>query len=1632
MDENLKKEQKIWQLYTESENVQKEVFDTATEHKDTFRRDVDSLEATQKESQEISAILGDQTIELDEEVRASLEARQGRDLSHILINSKKLFGDSKEMKAVKVALRELERALTLERDDTTVISQEELETVENKYLEAIGHCNYYLSVKTTHTRSDRNNMVRERLNGLMDEYTRVSRMKAFLAENPESEIGKVKCTYALLLGSKLISIRRDTTAVVAQKPEQAVRRNQDSFRAYAEADDGLDAQDTATQEIIKLLTLTSKPSDYTGTPGDDGTQIAQGIFNLLKSFPEGIHAQYIHTGLFMTNGKRKWKNAEGKETFCDTIIGLFQDKAGAITVKVGGASFELPYSRTAILGRMRDNIVANSNKFDSQFVKDELAWIRTASLDKGSTVEIRNVCLKYIEKNAGVKATEFNNLTTEAIRTMAMQLMDGQIDMLGIKQCIELAEAYTLTIDENGEETLVRGNTTDRMVNGGETMEILKYREKRIEELRGTVLAQIGPNMMVELKKQLLKERMDAIKGATVVKAEKFAKKFGRLGEWVMGKVEDLAMDYIDKKIIEAIGQEAFNELMAAVNREVDKEVEAEIQRRVRAEIKEVRFVRTETAPAPVEEDEANRWKPEEEAVKNLVADMIFSKDTWKADETVEAPGVRLERLLYDNSSVLMSIIKNPNIIGDMIDKLPIPGTQILKEKFNELISSVGGDSSVVKILQEKTSPDLINLVIKSALSMSTVKAALAALEETIDSTIQENIATVQGTINQCVSALFPIQADTPEDETEIPSPYEVGISEEEKKRRIQAGVERLNAKLADSVSGDSGQARFTRLVFQNYFTNVPLMDQRAMLASAIRDMTPASAEIRSMESFENMTNEQKMKVAGKFLGGIFKGAGPLMQKILQGMPIDSIPEELRGAFEDVKSNLLPIPDEIVEAQLMSMVERSRGEVTKIEVTKVLGAASVGQAFLCKMYGPSMPDEGKNVVVKLLRPNVRNRMMREKAIMFSCASQTDAGMKKTYEGQLERIEAELDLTIEAENVERGQIYSRGSKEDHVRAMKLENLVSPTVNSMVIECAPGQTVDKYLKETEAEIKRIMETTGKSEGEVRKARVLISKKIAQMEKRQKYLISLSKKWVEEGLFGEGFYHGDLHAGNIMIDDDGATVIDFGNATQITAFQKEIVTQMMSAAVVGDVELFREGYHKLMDKNEAAEEHFQANKGRLDVELGKIFKLGDVNASAQRIAVALLKAQELGFELPAAIYNFSQCQIRLQQTVDSMNSQIKNMKSILNDKMTIPTAIMQGVVNPVAAVEAQNVVRPEFAVKNYTSMMHSLADSMSQEDFASKIYTMDPQEFDKYFLSEGRYNEKMRPNDIMKDFYTNLIDCFDKDLPATVITSRIAAFTHPAAPFIEGAHAFKYTIGEQNYERLIALIQNPIENKDEILRIAATYKTLPELVQELRAMHESGASPDEIKAKEEMVHKVYIHTMKNDVPQTYDSFEKSGIANCNSKLEMMFNTQGVSEGQLRKQYQFLGNTPENKAVLDDCIAKRSAYFDARKHRTEDMEPKKMEYLDSLKKLEELYTLVSMKNLYDERAKYKTEHPGEGESEELPNIEREAKFGNANPEDFMDVMGDVLGKHTKETLSRLGWFFLIKYHRELSEMGN
>ena len=502
----------------------------------------------------------------------------------------------------------------------------------------------------------------------------------------------------------------------------------------------------------------------------------------------------------------------------------------------------------------------------------------------------------------------------------------------------------------------------------------------------------------------------------------------------------------------------------------------------------------------------------------------------------------------------------------------------------------------------------------------------------------------------------------------------------------------------------------------KSYFGSLSAIDKRSMIASAIRNAKPLKQSY-TKEQFDHLDNKEKMNIYGEYMGGMFKGAGPLFQKLLQGLPVGAIPKGLQKAIDDMKDSLAPIPEKIVKERMSAIIENSKGKVKSIDVLKSLGAASVGQAFLCKMYGPAYP-EGKEVVIKLLRPDVRNRMVRERKIMEEAAKKVDresagipetdtkytGGMYATFQGTYKRIEEELDLTLEAKNVEAGQCYKNCSKNSKyvkkkVKVMQLDKDIDAGPDTMVLEKAEGTTAKRYMSDTREELNRIMDpfyekkpnsdgilenVTAKDDDNLKyviksdfkandfenleDTKKKLDEMIAKTEARQKYLLEISDTWSREAIFKGGFYHGDLHAGNIMLDDNGATIIDFGNATQLTEEQLTHVTRMMIAAGRSDIEPFFEGYHKLLENT--PEKDWNRMKDELKAVFTEVLNIGTEKDSALRISVALMRAQELGFELPPSIANFASCQLRLQNAVDDMNGLLMELKATRAkmDKMVI----------------------------------------------------------------------------------------------------------------------------------------------------------------------------------------------------------------------------------------------------------------------------------------------------------------------------------------------------------------------------
>ena len=506
-------------------------------------------------------------------------------------------------------------------------------------------------------------------------------------------------------------------------------------------------------------------------------------------------------------------------------------------------------------------------------------------------------------------------------------------------------------------------------------------------------------------------------------------------------------------------------------------------------------------------------------------------------------------------------------------------------------------------------------------------------------------------------------------------------------KDRLEASRKLLN-KLGGDAATDftRGYGKFMLNVMKQYFTKMPMQDIRAMMASGIRNATADAT-------------------AGEKLGALLKGAGPIMHKMLQGLAsATSVPDDFKKALEDMRSNLRPISDDIVKANLLDMVKRSNGQIASISIDQSLGAASVGQAFLCTfkmnpVNGVAQPD--RKVVVKMLRPDVETRVERERAL-FESVAKTVPGMEVTFAGQLDSIIDELDLRKEAANTEAGKVYNPGVSD--VKSMKVLDVVAPTKYTLAVEVAKGTTVDKLVKNIKDELKEItnrikamscsrekstftLKDLDANVAQYKADAQKLNKMYRELLVQQKRLVTLVQKWASEGIFKSGFYHGDLHAGNIMVDDKfeydeqgkmkldengGLTVIDFGNATQLQGDQRKYIVRMMAASAVKDTNSFLNAFRELMTPEGRVA--FDQQRTEIHDLVHEIFNLGTGENSADRIFAVLQKLMQKGHELPGPIFKFSQCTIRLQGTLDEVTATLDKIKGTIEQAREVPDGNQQ----------------------------------------------------------------------------------------------------------------------------------------------------------------------------------------------------------------------------------------------------------------------------------------------------------------------------------------------------------------------
>ena len=521
-------------------------------------------------------------------------------------------------------------------------------------------------------------------------------------------------------------------------------------------------------------------------------------------------------------------------------------------------------------------------------------------------------------------------------------------------------------------------------------------------------------------------------------------------------------------------------------------------------------------------------------------------------------------------------------------------------------------------------------------------------------------------------------------------------------------------------------QMKLLKQTLDVYFERMSGVDKRNMMARLVRHTVAGAAD-------------------GIRFGELLKGAGPILQKMLQGLDPDAFTDpNFKAAIADMRSNLAPIPEKAVKAQFADLIARSNGAIESISVTQALGAASVGQTFLCsiKMKGE---DEPRECVIKMLRPDAHLRALRE-AEVFRDVAKGIEGMSLTFEGKLAGIMQELDLTIEAANVKTGlNVYDAGTHKvnktfANVASMRLSDIpgTEPTRGLMVLERAPGVPMDKFLEDASASIAsdRATAVAGIASRGADSAIVSMLDGAESLTgtyedalAKHDALTNLTTIWIREGLFTKtGFYHGDLHAGNIMVPTaadirrgvtNGVTMIDFGNARKLSSAEQKNVIRIVAGAAGNEPDLFLNGLAGLLsaDGKKALADNREEIKGIVSA----IFQKGTASDAGLRMtAVFKLLQAKFSIEVPSVMSGFQSSQERLTVAMESM---LRTMTSaeIARLDVILAAAKKDGFADPEIPADASPAAA--FAAKKTAALAYLNAKLGSEltDDVRNRLVTL-----------------------------------------------------------------------------------------------------------------------------------------------------------------------------------------------------------------------------------------------------------------------------------------------------------------------
>lgn len=264
---------------------------------------------------------------------------------------------------------------------------------------------------------------------------------------------------------------------------------------------------------------------------------------------------------------------------------------------------------------------------------------------------------------------------------------------------------------------------------------------------------------------------------------------------------------------------------------------------------------------------------------------------------------------------------------------------------------------------------------------------------------------------------------------------------------------------------------------------------------------------------------------------------GPTYIKLGQvlSMRSDLLPDEWIKSLVKLQDRAPEIPYEDVARAIESGLGQPLSELFDELDPKPLATASIGQTHVAKAKGT-----GKKLVVKVQRPGIASKMRGDLDLLYLAAKALEASIEEM------RLVAPSSIVTE---FEKGLLKELNFISELANLVTFRRLLDAKIGVVAPNPHPELSCRTVLTMDFFEGKSVRELAPRSEEAKRAIEAIIS--------------AMCK-----GIFSDGIFHGDPHAGNILVGPDGTLCfIDFGLVGTLSPEQRDDLVTLVLGTILND---------------------------------------------------------------------------------------------------------------------------------------------------------------------------------------------------------------------------------------------------------------------------------------------------------------------------------------------------------------------------------------------------------------------------------------------------------------------------------